>query len=399
MAARIQTGHQLALVNGRPILPNRVVSGLALLIEGGRIASLTAPDSLAADVPRLDVGGRLIAPGFVDIHTHGALDHTFNEPDPAAFAAITSENARWGTTALLATTASAPISELVAALRFCRAWMRQPGNGARVLGMHLEGPYFCPAECGAQNPAYLRTPDDGTPARLLQEADVIKIMSYAPELPGALALTTQLVEEGIVAAAGHSCAGDDDVLLAIARGLTHAIHLWSGQSSTRRVGPWRRAGLLETTLASEKLTAEIIADNRHLPGTLMRLAYHCLGPDRLCAISDATSGAGLPEGTNFELAGISCQVRDGVAMLRDGAQFAGSTTFLGQMLPILTGVVGIPLVEAVRMMSRTPARIIGQEAHLGALEAGKYADLVVLNEDFSVWRTMIDGCWVYEATA
>lgn len=394
--ANIRHGQQVALVNGRLILPDKIVSGMALVVEGSRIAHITERDSLATSVMLIDVGGRFISPGFVDIHTHGALGRTFNEPTFEALATITGENARWGTTSLLATTASAPVAEVVACLQFGRTWMQQPGNGARVLGMHVEGPYFCPAECGAQNPAHLRCPDDGTPALLLEEGDVIKIMSYAPELPGALALTSQLVERGIVAAAGHSCAVDDEVLLAAERGLSHAIHLWSGQSSTRRVGPWRQAGLLETTLASKLLTAEMIADNRHLPRTLMRLAYRCLGPDRLCIISDATSGAGLPEGTQFELAGITCQVRDGVAMVLDGDHFAGSTTFLGQMLPILTDVVGIPLVEAVRMMTMTPARIIGEDKHVGSLAAGKYADLVILEEDFSVWRTMIDGRWVYD---
>jgi N-acetylglucosamine-6-phosphate deacetylase len=399
MVNRIRPDQPLALLNGRLILPDDIVSGVALVIEGYHIARITEPDLLEKGVMRVDVGGRFISPGFVDIHTHGALGRTFNEPTFDAYETITRENARRGTTSLLATTASAPVSELVACLDFCRTWMQRADNGSRLLGMHLEGPYFCAAECGAQNPAHLRSPDDGTPALLLEAADVIKILSYAPELPGALALTSELVERGIVPAAGHSCAVDDKVLLAAERGLSHVIHLWSGQSSTRRVGPWRKAGLLETTLASESFTAEMIADNRHLPRTLMRLAYHCLGPDRLCIISDATSGAGLPEGTPFELAGISCEVRDGVAMVRDGTQFAGSTTFLGQMLPILTEVAGIPLVEAVRMMTRTPARIVGEEKYLGSLEAGKYADLVVLEDDFSVWRTMINGRWVYESTS
>jgi N-acetylglucosamine-6-phosphate deacetylase len=180
-------------------------------------------------------------------------------------------------------------------------------------------------------------------------------------------------------------------------GLRHTIHIWSGQSSTIRVGAWRRPGLLEATLAFDELTAEMISDNRHLPPTLMKLAYKCKGPDRLCVVSDATGGAGLPEGTVFGAAEMEYVVGDGVALLPDGTSFAGSTTLLDRMLTILTSVVGIPVVETVRMASLTPARVIGVDDRIGSLEAGKDADLVVFDAGFRVWRTMIRGQWVYTA--
>jgi N-acetylglucosamine-6-phosphate deacetylase len=180
-------------------------------------------------------------------------------------------------------------------------------------------------------------------------------------------------------------------------GLHHAIHLWSGQSSTVRQGPWRRPGILETSLAFDELTAEMITDNRHLPPTLMKLAYKCKGADRLCAVSDASSGAGLPEGTRYRMGDVEYKVRDGVGMLLDDTAFAGSTTLLNQMVPILTDVVDVPLVEAMRMVTITPARIIGVDSRKGSLEPGKDADIAIFEKDFSVWRTMIAGQWVFTA--
>jgi len=140
----------------------------------------------------------------------------------------------------------------------------------------------------------------------------------------------------------------------------------------------------------------MIADNKHLPPTLMKLAYKCLGPDRLCVISDATSGAGLPEGSRYRMGEMEYEVAEGVGMMLDRSSFAGSTTLLNRMLPILIEVVGIPLVEAVRMATLTPANVIGVEGSKGSLESGKDADIAIFEEDFTAWRTMIGGKWVGE---
>jgi N-acetylglucosamine-6-phosphate deacetylase len=385
---------RFALISGRIILPEAIVSGKALIVAGPRILDVVDAGSLGTEIATIDVGGRYIAPGLIDIHTHGAVGHSFNEPTAEAWALITQQNARCGVTSLLATIATASIDDLVACLCFCREWMGAPRGGARVIGAHLEGPYFSYEQRGAQDPKHLRTPDDGTADVLLEHADVMRLMSFAPELPGALDLTARLVRLGTVAAAGHSSAKDSDVMAAMQVGLRHAIHIWSGQSTTIREGPWRKPGLLEATLTFDQLTAEMISDNRHLPPTLMKLAYKCLGPDRLCAISDATNGAGLAEGTQFSMGGMTYDVHDGVAMLLDRTSFAGSSTLLNRMIPILTDAVGIPLPEAVRMATLTPARIVGMDRRKGSLHAGKDADIAIFDEDFTAWRTMIGGEWI-----
>ena len=391
---------RIALTGGPVILPDGIASGQAIIVEGSQILGIIAAgevSTLSEITEIVDVGGRYIAPGLIDIHTHGAYGRTFNEPTAEAFATITAANAAHGVTALLATIATDALPNLTASLAFCAAWMRQPHPGAQLLGAHLEGPYFSMAQRGAQDPTHIRRPDDGTPELLLAHHSVMKILSYAPELPGALELTERIAALGIVPAAGHSAAREEHVRAAMQRGLRHIIHIWSGQSTTVREGPWRRPGLLEASLVFDGLTVEMIADQRHLPPTLMRLAYKCLGADRLCAVSDATSGAGLPEGTRFRMGGMEYEVYDGVGMLLDHSAFAGSTTLLGQMVPILRDALGIPLAEAVRMASLTPARVIGVDDRKGSLAAGKNADIVVFEDDFTVWRTMIAGRWVHAA--
>lgn len=384
---------RFALVNGRIVLPDQVVEGKAVVVEGTKIGGIVAVGALGDGVERVDVDGRYITPGLVDIHTHGALGHTFNEPTAEAFGVITAENARRGVTALLATAATAPIPDLVAYLAFTRQWMSQPRAGAQVLGAHVEGPYFSLSKAGAQDPANIRNPDDGTVDQLLAHHDVIRQFTYAPELPGAVELTRRLVELGIVAAAGHSSAKEEEVAAAIDAGLHHIIHIWSAQSTTVYEGAWRKPGLLEVSLVYDNLTVEMITDNKHLPPTLMKLAYKCIGPDRLCIISDATSGAGLPDGSRFRMGEMEYVVQDGVGMMLDGSSFAGSSTLLNEMIPILTEHVGVPLPEAVRMASLTPARVIGVDDCKGSLSAGKDADIAIFNDDFTAWRVLINGRW------
>jgi N-acetylglucosamine-6-phosphate deacetylase len=386
---------RLALTNGQIILPQAITKGKAVIVDKGVIVNICDEGAVESAIERVDVGGRFIAPGLIDIHTHGALGHSFSDATEGAFSTITAEHIRRGVTSLLPTLSTAPIASLVEALELIREWVHYPRGGARVLGAHVEGPYFSPAQCGAQDPSNMLTPDDGTVDQLLEYYDIIRIMTYAPELPGALELTRRLTELNIVPAAGHSSAQETHMDAAVEAGLQHIIHIWSGQSMTVREGPWRKPGLLEVSLAWDNLTVEMITDNKHLPRTLMRLAYKCVGPNRLCIISDATAGAGLPEGSRFRLNDVEHEVKDGVGMMLDRTSFAGSTSLLNEMIPVLTNVVGVPLVEAVRMSSLNPARVIGVDDRKGSIDMHKDADIAIFNDDFTAWRTMVDGRWAY----
>jgi N-acetylglucosamine-6-phosphate deacetylase len=387
--AELQQKQRVALVNGRIVMPDAIVDDRALVIERGRIVALTDRDAIGADAHPIDVGGRWITPGLIDIHTHGALGHTFNEPTLEAFETICAENARHGVTGLCAAIAPAPLPDLIQCFEFIRTWQPSDKIGARVLGAYFESPYTSPAQKGALDPRYLRLPDDGSVEDLLAYHDVLRVFMLAPELPGAIELADKINRLGIVPAAGHSSAYDTHIRAAMAHGLRHVTHIWSAMSTVVREGPWRKPGLLEAALVFDELTVEMIADNKHLPQTLMKLAYKCIGPDRLCAISDATSGAGLPEGSRFIMGGMEYEVGDGVGMMFDRSAFAGSTTLLNQMIPILIDVVGIPLVEAIRMVTLTPARVVGVVDRKGSIEAGKDADIVIWNDDFTPWRVFM----------
>jgi N-acetylglucosamine-6-phosphate deacetylase len=384
----------IALTNGRIILPDDIIEDQALLAANGAIVGVVSPASVPGDAEVIDVGGRYISPGLIDIHIHGAQGTTFNEPSVESFSTIATACLERGITSVLATLATAAIPDLVASLAMVRTWLDAPGPGCTILGTHVEGPYFSMAQKGAQDPKHIRNPDDGTVDHLLAYSDVIRMMTFAPELPGAPDLAARLVDLGIVPAMGHSDAKDAEVYAAMERGARHAIHLWSGQSSTIREGAWRKPGILEASLASDTLTGEMIADNRHLPPTLMKLAWKCFGPDRLCLISDATSGAGLPEGSPFRMGEMEYVVEGGVGMMLDRTAFGGSSTLLNQMVPIVHHEVGIPLVEAVRMASLTPARVIGFDDRKGSLEPGKDADIAIFNDDFTAWKVMLAGQFV-----
>lgn len=388
----------VALVNGVLVLPDRLVEGQVLYVADGLIQAICTNDDVPSDVARLDVAGRFVTPGLVDIHIHGAEGASFNEATTAAFARVLQANARAGVTSVLATTATAPMPQLLDCLRTAHEWISSPGvsmgDYANLLGVHVEGPYFALSQVGAQDPGSIRVPSDGEYEQLLAWHEIIRIFTYAPELPDAQKITRRLKELGIVAAAGHSAAREEDVVPHFSLGLRHMIHIWSGQSTTVREGPWRKPGMLEVSLTAENVTVEMIGDGKHLPPTLMKLAYRSIGADRLCLISDATSGAGLPDGTRFRMGEMEYVVGDGVGMLLDNTAFAGSTTLLSRMVKIVMDQVGVPLVEAVRMASLTPARVIGVDSFKGSLAVGKDADVVIFDENFSAQQVMISGRWL-----
>src|SRR5699024_12187961 len=204
------------------------------------------------------------------------------------------------------------------------------------------------------------------------------------------AAVEQFRAAGTVVAAGHSEARVPDLQAAQAAGLSHLTHLWSGQSALVREGPWRVPGLLEASLASTGLTAEVIADGKHLPPALLEIARRCLGED-LIVVSDATSGAGLPEGSRYALAEVVCEVRDGVGVVVGADAFGGSTTTLDAMLAYLHRELGWPLAEVLPMVTSRPAHVLGRAAAKGTLRVGADADILVTDQDLNPWSTIVRG--------
>lgn len=264
--------------------------------------------------------------------------------------------------------------------------------------MHLEGPYFAQAKRGCHLGRWVRDPAAQEYETVLKRYDFIGSMTLAPELPGALELVSALAEAGAVPSAGHSDATAPEVRKAVDRGLRHVTHLFSAMSTITKDGPYRIAGLLEATLLEEGLTTEVIADGRHAPAELVALAVKCKGPERLCLVTDAMRGAGMPDGiyTFGGPQGLEAVVRDGVAVMPDNSGFASSTVRMKDLVRNMVNLVGVPLPDALRMASTTPASVAGVSDRKGTIEPGKDADLVLLDADLDVVMTVCRGRVTYQ---
>ncbi|MFF4159197.1 N-acetylglucosamine-6-phosphate deacetylase [Streptomyces sp. NPDC001678] len=385
-------GRCVAVVNASVVHADRVGSGDCLFLRDGVIEYAGEHRRPPPGYRVVDAGGDHVLPGLVDVHAHGAFGRTFNEAADDAWRTVLAAHTAAGTTGLLATLATDGPDAMAAALAV--GHRVPPGSG--LLGAHLEGPYLNPVFRGAHPHDALRSPGEESWRGLLPEPGFVRMVTLAPELPGAIPLVRELTGRGVVVSAGHSGASDEALAAARAAGLRHVAHLWSGQSALRKDGPWRRPGLLESVLASCGLTAELIADGRHLPAELVRIAHRCLGPDRLCLVSDASAGTGLPPGTTFTMGAARGVVAEGVALDHDGASFCGSTSFLSDVLRFTVLGAGVPLVEAVRMATATPARLLGLADRIGSLTPGLAADLVVLDRELRVRRVARGGRWLDE---
>lgn len=379
--------------NARLILPDRILPG-SLRIKDGKIAGIgrVLPE-LGETI--VDLGGLYLSAGFIDIHIHGAMRRDTMEASADAYDAITAHHAKGGTTSLTLTTVVATAEDLHRVLDAAEEYRKRKPVGARVLGVHLEGPYFSPAKPGAHWPHLIRNPDPAEYLPLIDRKSLVTQMTVAPELPGALSLISALAERGIIASGGHSDAWDEDAAAGFAHGMRHVTHTYNCMSSQRRRGPYRVAGLLEFAMGEPEITCELIADGHHVSPTLMRALYQAKGPDGIALITDAAGGAGLAEGEQYPLGTLPAVVRDGVGMLTDGSALASSTCGMIDGVRNLTQMVDISLPEAVRMATLTPARALGIEAQKGQLKIGADADLVILDDAFTVRETIVGGDTVY----
>ncbi|MFI7369553.1 N-acetylglucosamine-6-phosphate deacetylase [Actinoplanes sp. NPDC049668] len=345
-------------------------------MDGPAILSVMARD---------DVGDDIIVPGFVDLHCHGGGGHTFTLGDPAAARAAAAFHLRHGTTTLLASLVSSPYQLMRDATA---AYLPLVADGA-IAGLHFEGPYLSHARCGAQNPEYLREPSLEELTALVKLGDgAVRMVTIAPELPGALAAVEFLAGSGVVAALGHTDATYEQTLAGVAAGATVGTHLFNGM----RPAHHREPGPVVALLNSPSIVCELVADGIHLHDGMLRLAAHAAGPDRAALITDAMDAAGMPDG-EYELGGQAVAVADRVARLvRDGS-IAGSTLTMDEAFRRAVGA-GLDLPTASAMAATTPARALGLADQVGALEAGLRADLVVLGPDLTVRRVMRAGAWV-----
>ncbi len=391
---------RMKIAGGRVITPMRVLENAEVCVEDGRIASVGPHDSSTDRLHRLiDANGLTVAPGFIDIHAHGGGGHDFMDGTEEAFLGAAAAHAKRGTTCLIPTTLSAADEEIFEAFAAFRAARNKNARGAQMPGLHLEGPYFSREQRGAQDPALLKTPEKPHWERILEAGgrDILR-WSSAPELPGALELGRALKSRGILAAVGHSDATEHEVLAAYESGYTHITHLYSCMSTIRRVGGYRVLGVIETAHLYPEFTVEVIADGHHLPASLLRSIFRDMGTARIALVTDAMRGAGMLEGDSILGSlknGKPCVIEGGVAKLPDRTAFAGSVATADALVRNMVNLAGATLPEAVRMMTLTPARIMGLRKK-GVLAPGQDADIVLFDDGIRIEKTIVGGKIIYD---
>ena len=377
----------MIFTNARLIFPDEIRDGLNVVVKRGKIAAVSARSLAHRKHDVIDLNGNYLAPGFIDVHVHGALHRDTMEASAEAFGAVCDFHASGGTTSLLLTTATAPIEAIIKvlkAVRDCRPAI------STVAGVHVEGPFISKAKAGAQCPEFIQDPSPAAVRQLLEHADVLKRVTIAPELPEALEAIEAFRARGIGVSGGHSDAWDEDARAAFDRGMRSVTHTFNCMSSVRRRGIYRVAGLLEFALSESDISCELIADGHHVSPTLMKMLYRAKGPRGICLVTDATAGAGLPETSRFALFGKNCIVENGVCILADRSALAGSAARMIDLIRMMVCKVDVPLNEAITMATENPARAIGLETK-GRLIVGAEADLVVLSPRLDVVQTFGGG--------
>jgi N-acetylglucosamine-6-phosphate deacetylase len=372
----------MTVLAGPPIVtPDGVVDDGYLRIDGDRIAAVGAGRP-ADDGQRID--GAWIVPGFVDIHVHGGGGYTFTTGDPAQVRKAAGFHLGHGTTTMLASLVTAPPELMLAATT---GYAPLVAEGV-IAGIHFEGPYLSHARCGAQNPAYLRDPSIAELDRLVDAgAGTVRMVTVAPELPGALDAIRHLVGRGVVVAIGHTDATYEQTLAGIAAGATVGTHVFNGMRPPHH----REPGPVFALLGAASVTCEFVADGVHLHDGTLAFATAVTGPGRAALVTDAMAATGMPDG-GYDLGGQSVTVAGGVARLASTGAIAGSTLTMDAAFRRAVHT-GASIVDAVRTASTTPAAAIGRP-DLGALSPGRRADLVVLGSELQVLRVMRAGTWV-----
>jgi len=375
-----------------------MINNGSILVEDGKIADISEGRLPVSECTTIDAKGLYVSPGFIDIHTHGGGGFDFMDGTVEAYLGAAIEHAKHGTTALVPTTVTSTKESLKETFEIYKKAKASKNKGAALLGLHLEGPYFSMEQRGAQDPRYIKNPEREEYEKILSWSDDIIRWSAAPELDGAMEFGRFLKEKNILPSIGHSNAIYEEVIEAFENGYTHITHLYSGMSGVRRINAYRYAGVIESAFLIDEMTVEIIADGAHLPSSLLKLIYKIKGPDKIALVTDSMRAAGMPEGESI-LGGIrdgqKVIVEDGVAKLPDRTAFAGSVATADRLVRTMINIAQVPLIDAVRMMTTTPAKIMKIDDRKGSIVVGKDADLVIFDEDINIQTTMVEGEVVY----
>jgi len=375
------------------VTPTEVIAHGAVGISDGLIDYVGSLDNVPHDyVKKMDLRGKYLAPGFIDMHVHGGKGVAFE--DSTNLKQTIQAYSNWvvstGVTNYLCSIAAPDAKALVDIISLYVEIFEQGVDGAQPLGLHLEGPFLNKQKKGAFNPNWLRLPSlEEAKAFIKAGKGWIRQMTLAPELPGAQEIAALYRSEGILVALGHTDTDYDTARAALQGNFTHVTHAFNAQSGFHH----RQPGVFGAILASDEITAELIADTVHAHPGAMKILVRCLGTDRIVLITDAMPGAGLPDG-EYELVGLKVTVKNGHANLPDGT-IAGSTALLNQCVRNVHQLVDVPFPDAIKMASLNPSRAMGISNRLGSIAIGKEANLVILDEEANVFMTIVKGQIIY----
>ena len=390
------------LYNGKVITPERIIENGYVIYDGNKITEVGKNfDASSFNGEKVDVKGKYIAPGFIDIHCHGGGGADFMDGTIDAYKTAAISHAKHGTTALLPTTLTSTNEELINTFEIFNEVKDMQFGGAKLLGLHLEGPYFNPLQAGAQDPRYLKAPvrEDYEEIVSKSHGNIIR-WSAAPELPGSAEFGSFLKENGILASIAHSNAQYDDVILAYENGFNLITHFYCAMSTIVREQGYRKLGVLESGYVIDGMNVEIIADGHHLPKEILKMVYKAKGAEKIALVTDSMRGAGMPDGESILGSlkdGQKVLIEGGVAKLMDRSAFAGSVCTTDRLVRTMYKLAEVPLCDAVKMMTIVPARFINMDTKKGSIALSKDADLVVFDDDINVVMTIVEGTTVYEA--
>jgi N-acetylglucosamine-6-phosphate deacetylase len=383
-----------AIYASRILTPQEELRDCVIVVEAGRITGIGHRDEVHIPPGAKDyvASGMTVVPGFVDVHIHGAGGHDVMEADTAALDKITATVARFGTTSIVATTVTAPVEATCHSLEGIAHYIRAHENaadntrfGADILGIHLEGPFINPERRGVHPTDSILAPSVEIFEKFRAAAgNLVKIITIAPEMPGALKLIAAAVADGVVVGLGHTDADYAQARAAIGAGARHAVHVYNAM----RPFTHRDPGVISAVLTDADVTAEIIADGVHVAGPAIQVLLGTKGFDTVLLVSDGTAATGMRDGT-FKLGGFDVQVRDGVVRNSEG-KLAGSTLTIDRAIRFLVDL-GVPVVDAIRMATILPARRLGLAGKKGIIAVGADADLVILTPDLHVAGVMTRG--------
>jgi N-acetylglucosamine-6-phosphate deacetylase len=385
---------KIRIKNGKVILTDRIIPHGTVLVENGTIIGVEEGDVDFAGALDIDAMGNYISPGFIDIHVHGGGGHDFMDGTEEAFLKVAEIHAQHGTTSIMPTTLTAEKEDILHTLDIYEQANLNNKKGASFIGLHLEGPYFSMEQRGAQDPKYIRDPEPSEYMEILAHSTSIKRWSAAPERKGAIEFGKILCERGILPSMAHTDAIYEEAKNAYDNGYSLLTHFYSAMSGVTRKNAYRYAGVIEAGYLHDELDVEIIADGIHLPAPLLKLIYKIKGPDHVALITDAMRGAGMPEGESILgniKSGIKVILEGGVAKMPDRSSFAGSVALADRLVRTMINMGEVPLVDAIKMITATPARIMKLSDKIGSLKKGMDADILIFNQDIEMQSIIIKG--------